>query len=90
MNRDPLQWYISRRGGGGVQVVYAHRPEKFLSFFALFQKCLFQLRPFFNQSNVLTSGLQSCKLYDNKYMIASTKITNIETFAFIVVAVFKF
>ena len=28
---------------------------------------------------------QSCKLYNNKYMIASTQITNTEVFAFIVV-----
>ena len=27
--------------------------------------------------------VQSCKLYNNKYMIASTRITNIEVFAFI-------
>ena len=32
---------------------------------------------------------QSCKLYDNKYMITSTQITNTEIFAFIVVLVFK-
>ena len=29
--------------------------------------------------------VQSCKLYNNKYMIASTQITNAETFAFIAV-----
>ena len=32
---------------------------------------------------------QSCKLYNNKYMIASTQITNTETFTFIAVLVFK-
>ena len=32
---------------------------------------------------------QSCKLYSNKYMIASTQITNTEIFAFIAVLVFK-
>ena len=31
----------------------------------------------------------SCKLYNNKYMICSTQITNTETFAFIAVLVFK-
>ena len=33
--------------------------------------------------------LQSWKLYNNKYMIASTQITNTETFAFTAVLVFK-
>ena len=33
--------------------------------------------------------VQSCKLYDNKYMIASTQITNTEIFTFIASLVFK-
>ena len=33
--------------------------------------------------------LQSYKSYNNKYMIASTQITNIEIFAFIAVLVFN-
>ena len=33
--------------------------------------------------------VQLCKLYNNKYMIASTKITNTEIFAFNAVLVFK-
>ena len=33
--------------------------------------------------------VQSCKLYNNKCMIASTQITNTEIFAFISVLVFK-
>ena len=33
--------------------------------------------------------VQSCKLYNGKYMIASTQITNTEIFAFIAVLVFK-
>ena len=33
--------------------------------------------------------VQSCKLYKNKYMMASTKIKNNEIFAFIAVLVFK-
>ena len=33
--------------------------------------------------------LQSCKLYINKYMIASTQIKNTEVFTFIAVLVFK-
>ena len=33
--------------------------------------------------------VQSCKLYNNKYMIVSTQITNTEIFAFIAVLVFK-
>ena len=32
---------------------------------------------------------QSCKLYNDKYMIASTQIKNTEIFAFIAVLVFK-
>ena len=31
----------------------------------------------------------SCKLYNNKYIIASTQIKNTEMFAFIAVLVFK-
>ena len=33
--------------------------------------------------------VQSCKLHNNKYMIASAQITNVEIFAFIAVLVFK-
>ena len=33
--------------------------------------------------------VQSCKLYDKKYMIASTQITNTKMFAFIPLPVFK-
>ena len=33
--------------------------------------------------------VQSCKLYNNKYMIALTQITNTEIFIFIAVIVFK-
>ena len=33
--------------------------------------------------------VRSCKLYNNKYMIASTEITNVEIFAFVAVLVFK-
>ena len=33
--------------------------------------------------------VQSWKLYDNKYMIASTQITNAEIFAFVAVLVFN-
>ena len=33
--------------------------------------------------------VQSVQLYDNKYMIASTQITNAEIFAFMAVLVFK-
>ena len=33
--------------------------------------------------------VHSCKLYNNKYMIASTQITNTEIFAFIAVLGFK-
>ena len=36
-----------------------------------------------------TLKVLSCKLYNNKYMIASTQITNTEIFAFIAVLVFK-
>ena len=40
-------------------------------------------------SNLRPLKAQSCKLYNNKYMIALTKITNTEIFAFIAVLVFK-
>ena len=33
--------------------------------------------------------VQPCKLYNNKHIIASTQTTNIETFAYIAVLVFK-
>ena len=33
--------------------------------------------------------IHSCKLYNNKYAIVATPITNIEIFAFIAVLVFK-
>ena len=33
--------------------------------------------------------VQSCKLYNNKYIIALTQITNTEIFAFKAVVVFK-
>ena len=33
--------------------------------------------------------VQSCKLYNNKYVIALTQITNTEVFAFMAVLVFK-
>ena len=33
--------------------------------------------------------IQSCKLHNSKYMIASTQITNTEIFAFIAVLVFN-
>ena len=37
----------------------------------------------------LNLKLQSCKLYNNKYMIASTQMINIEIFALITVLVFN-
>ena len=50
----------------------------------------------FWQSEILWRGetesllnVQSCKLCNNKYIIVSTQITNIEIFAFTVVLVFK-
>ena len=33
--------------------------------------------------------VQSCKLYNNKYMITATQITNTEIFVFIAVLVYK-
>ena len=40
-------------------------------------------------SAVVFIKVQPCKLYKNKYTIASTQITNTETFAFIAALVFK-
>ena len=42
-----------------------------------------------SKTAVKSLQVQSCKLYNNKYMIASTQITNTEIFAFITVLVFK-
>ena len=45
---------------------------------------------FFNFFNfTITLKVHSWKLYNNKYMIASTQITNAKIFAFIVLLVFK-
>ena len=38
---------------------------------------------------MLALKVKSCKLYNNKYIIALTEITNTEIFAFKAVAVFK-
>ena len=40
-------------------------------------------------SFTIVSLVQSCKLYNKKYMIASTKITNTEIFTLIAVLVFE-
>ena len=42
-----------------------------------------------NNSSKKKLKVQSCKLYNNKYLIASTHITNSEVFRIIVVLVFK-
>ena len=39
--------------------------------------------------NVFLKGIQSCKLCNNKYMIASTQITNTGIFTLIAVLVFN-
>ena len=39
--------------------------------------------------DILYLKVQSCKLYDDKYMITSTQTTNTEFFSFIAVLVFK-
>ena len=46
---------------------------------------------YFNISIIFQMPLkvQSCKLYNNKYMIASTQIINSEIFGFIAVLIFK-
>ena len=43
----------------------------------------------FNNFSFNHLKVQSCKLYNDKYMIASTQITNTEIFVFIAVLVFK-
>ena len=40
-------------------------------------------------SKIFQFKVQSCKLYNNKYMTTSTEITNTEIFTFIAVLVFK-
>ena len=44
---------------------------------------------YIHKSIAIMLKVQSCKLYNDKYMIASTQITNTEIFAFITVLVFK-
>ena len=39
--------------------------------------------------DILYLKVQSCKLYDDKYVITSTQTTNTEFFSFIAVLVFK-
>ena len=39
---------------------------------------------------VIALKVQSCKLYNNKYVIASTQLTNTESFAFIAVLVLSY
>ena len=40
-------------------------------------------------SFLFNTEVQPCKLYNKKYIVASTQITNTEIFAFIVVLVLK-
>ena len=42
-----------------------------------------------NKMSIKYLRVQSCKLHNNKYMIASTQITDTKTFAFIAVLVFE-
>ena len=51
--------------------------------------CYVQLRYLMPISFTIVSLVQSCKLYNKKYMIASTKITNTEIFTLIAVLVFE-
>ena len=44
---------------------------------------------FFHELQNHTLKVQSCKLYNNKYILASTQITNIEIFVFIAVLVIE-
>ena len=39
--------------------------------------------------NITNLKVELCKLYNNKYMIASTQMTNNEIFAFVAVLAFK-
>ena len=50
-----------------------------------------QLTGFYTRTKLALNGLkvQSCKLHNNKYIIASTQLTNTEIFAFIAVLVFQ-
>ena len=52
--------------------------------------CCAFARPFENIClSSFTLKFQSCKFYKNKYMIASTQITNSDIFAFIAVIAYK-
>ena len=61
----------------------------FVSFFTFISFALVFYFFHFYRSILLYVKVQSCKLYNNKYMIASTKITNTDIFAFIALLVFK-
>ena len=39
--------------------------------------------------NIMDLKVELCKLYNNKYMIASTQMTNKQIFAFVAVLAFK-
>ena len=76
------------RSGGG------NDPLSFLFSIAIFREACFRWNflkswLFITVISVKTVKVQSCKLYNNKYMITSTQITNTEMFPFIAVLVFK-
>ena len=82
------------RSPSGVQFVRASsRHERYISR-GLFM-IRFPIQARFLTTNSLTAFIvtslkvQSCKFYTNKYMIASTEITNTEVLAFILVLVFQ-
>ena len=62
---------------------------KFYFFNLLTSKGSLKIWKAFIKLNEFHLKVQSCKLYNGKYMIASTQITNTEIFAFIAVLVFK-
>ena len=87
-------WYTAQKTKSFIKDFFGkcdqiHRKLRIWSYLlkkSLIESFIFCAVIVFNSSKL---KVQSCKLYDNKYMIALTQITNNEIFAFIVVLVFK-
>ena len=74
---------------GKFHIITTHRVQ----FAAYFKSCkisqLYHQARHLRTAKIIALKVQSFKLYNSKYMIASTQITNTKIFAFIAVLVFK-
>ena len=70
-----------------ISLSYIYQNYIYQKFDVIFLRIVYILR--FINTIFLSLKVQSCKLYNKKYVISSTQITNTETFAFIAVLVFK-